>query len=217
MPRKPGIFKQHQGLILDLIEQGHGYSEVTKILDEKYGIRTSKQNLKQSHDRHLKSAPSEESKKEVGVEQKAASKAPHLKNSIGSKKAPTKRRLESARRELVSIKLELQSLLDSEEASGRLSATEIILLRSWAEGLFSLHSQTAKKTFNQCYQSGFKQYEKSFADTLNQIEKEALYDELETRPISPKDQAFYGKFLVDLAAQNEQKKQQLMKGFQSQI
>lgn len=213
MARKSGIFKQHQELILGLIEQGYGYTELTKILHERYGIRTSKQNLQQSHERHLKSAASEASKEEVGAQQKAVSKVPQG----GSKKAPTKPSWESARRELVSIKLELQSLLDSEEASGRFSTTEIIQLRSWSEGLFSLHPQTAKKTFKQCYQSGYKQYEKSVADALDHIEKEALYLELKTQPLSPKDQIFYQQFLVDFAAQKEQQKQQLMKGFQSQI
>lgn len=213
MPRKKGIFKLHQHEILGLLEQGIGYTEIAQILHENHGIKPTKQNLKQSHERYLKELPELKSvEAREGEPEKRRSKAAKVVLKL-ARKCPesTSKKVNSAnmilelRARTKEIHLELIALLDSEEVSGRFSPSEVSLLRGWARVLLSLNPNTARDTFNICFGCDFMTYQGAMQDALEVISREQT-DQKDEEFLRPSEEDEFLRSLslkMDLAAEAE--------------
>lgn len=181
MPYKPGIFTRFQGEILELIENGVGYTEITKIIYETYGIKTSKQNLEKPHKRYLEKAsePSPKSASETRRKdvRKVDSKRHVERKGKGAKKVTVDSSdPNAARRELAGLFLEFQALLDRELSSGRFLHREARKIKAFGELLFGLHPATCLDVFQSCHGWGFADYEREVLEALQKIGKDRLYE-----------------------------------------
>jgi hypothetical protein len=190
MPRKSGIFKQHQVEILELLKKKIGYTEIAEILRDKYGIKVTKQNLQQSHRRYLKT----HSKKTraSSFKKTVSHSSQNVTGGAGNSSlqdtlksvvhAPDKVAETLAFRErLPRIQKELEALLDAEAASGRFSDPQLALLRDWAGALFVLHPDTARDVFKGTFGSEFAAYRNAFETALKTISEKKLYCAFESR------------------------------------
>ncbi|WPJ95139.1 hypothetical protein SH580_17075 [Coraliomargarita algicola] len=185
MPRKLGIFKRFQTEILDLLSGGIGYTEIAAILNEKHGVKTTKQNLEKSHKRHLKeeskTAPKKVKKKTDKIR---VIKSPEIRlNNLTEEEraslwqgAGNLLQTYAYRRRVGDIKMSLEALLDCECASERFSASQMYQIRSWSKVLFAIHPETALATFEDCFRQDFEKYRKAVMKSLEVVKDEQLYN-----------------------------------------
>lgn len=194
MPRKPGIFKQHQEEILALLKKNIGYTDIAEFLQEKYHIKATKQNLEQSHKRYLKKQSNNKRKKAPKKRSQSAPSKGNKKTPKGVAKRYPAEALESIsnspeevaetlalRDRIPQIKMELETLLDAERMSGRFSPTESAVLRGWAEALIALHPDTARTVFRSTFGSDFSTYREAFENALERIRDGNLASEFDWR------------------------------------
>lgn len=215
MPRKPGIFKRFQPEILQLHIDGVGYTEIAAILNEKYGVKVTKQNLEQSHKRYIKEQLNSAPK---GTQNSGTNKHQSRRNRAGVK--PAIKRPDKASkgvkgvaqtlefRELIKrVQLELVALLDAEEASGRFSPSEMSLLRGWSRVLLSQHPDTAGNTYRDCYGGDFSTYQAAVQDAFERIQKEQLYRANEDNVMLTDEEEFLRRLSLKMESEEAAEKQ----------
>ncbi len=206
MPRKLGIFKQHQSEILQLLDQGEGYEKIRHYLEREYGIKCTRQNLKKSHQRYLKNQTSNTHvKKAKKVTDKTAKRNPTKRpnryppealESIWSSPEEVAKTLDSRKRDQ-EILFNLETLLDAECATERFEAYQKASLRSWANLLFSIHPETAMEVFENNYGANFTTYEDAVMDALERIKKNGLYNEFSTRELPAQEEVAMDFMILD--------------------
>jgi len=196
MPQKPGIFTRYQSEILELLDDDSGYTEIAKILYEKHGVKTTKQNLGKSHKRYLEKESQTARKLTKKKGRKNAPETPlsgdlKCEGKAAQKKSETMPNLDAVRRQKAALYLEFKALLERELVTGRFLDSEAGHLERWGKLLFTLHATTCVDVFHACHGNDFSTYEQAILEAINTISNEHLYESEKTFDPTPEEVVKY--------------------------